>query len=215
MNIDAAIQRLNTLLPLKQRQNNLCSELKSLHQAELQSLVNHGRSLQEDEMKQHITGINIDNPLQLLAAEDLVVLDKQHKNLVGAYPVTLEQTPHRIVVNGNTIYAMCALDAVSIAPMFDTYVEIYSRCHVSKEPITIKMQGSAIVTAHPSTQIIVGIRWQTPSNIAAHSMCTEMVFFNDTVNATIWYNQDQKNISLFSLQDAATFGKAYFMPLLG
>jgi mercuric reductase len=109
---------------------------------------------------------------------------------------------------------MCALDAVSVAPMFDTNVVIESECRVTKTPITIRMHGSKILEAIPTPGIIIGIRWQMPSGAAAHSMCMEMVFLKDSKTAKDWQGGDVDNSSLFSLPDAVEFGKAFFLPLL-
>jgi hypothetical protein len=215
MDIHAAVEKLNTQLPLKARQDQLPSALKTMHQLVLYSLVNQGRPPTRDELNDVLVEESVDNSLERLGADDLVVLDAEDKLPVGAYPVTIEQTPHKIFVNGHTIHAMCALDAVSVAPMFDVDTVIESTCHVSQTPITIRMQGSDVLEAQPSADIMVGIRWQMPSAVAAHSMCMEMVFLKDRETAIAWQNGDTDNISLFTLSQAVAFGKAFFLPLLG
>ena len=109
---------------------------------------------------------------------------------------------------------MCALDALSVAPMFDIEVVIDSACHVSQTPVHIHMQGCNILEAQPSTDVTVGIRWQDPSATAAHSLCLEMIFLKDRKIAETWQGGDTDNISLYSLNEAVEFGKAFFLPLL-
>lgn len=213
MDILTAVNKLNSQLPLKQRQNQLPRQYKSVHQAMMHALVEQGRLLTNDEIKQFIENDNTDTCVQTLAEEDLIVLDNKRKP-VGAYPVTVEQTLHKINVNGHTIYAMCALDAVSVAPLFDADVKIESGCHVTLTPLSIHMQGSNILDAKPPTNITVGIRWQMPSAVAAHSMCMEMVFLKDRNSAVSWQGADPENISLFTLPEAVEFGSGFFLPLL-
>jgi mercuric reductase len=66
----------------------------------------------------------------------------------------------------------------------------------------------------PSAEVTVGIRWQMPSAVAAHSMCMEMVFLKDRQTAEAWQNGDTENISLFSLPEAVAFGETFFLPLM-
>ncbi|MGD8999432.1 MAG: organomercurial lyase [Granulosicoccaceae bacterium] len=214
MTIQTAVERLNTQLPLKARQNRLTPALKAAHQKVLTSLVEQGRPPRDDELKSVLGEASLADSLHRLGADDLVVLDAQGKHVLGAYPVTSEQTPHKITVNGHIIHAMCALDAVSVAPMFNTAVSIASSCHVTHTPVTIQMQGSDILEASPSAEVTVGIRWQIPAAVAAHSMCMAMVFLKDRQTAEAWQDGDTENISLFSLPEAVAFGEAFFLPLM-
>lgn len=214
MDIKQAVARLNTQLPLKARQDKLDSELRALHQAVLHSLIYCGRPPALDEVSQLVGEKNIDSALQRLATDDLVVLDAAGKHIVGAYPLTIEQTSHCIAVNGKNIFAMCALDAVSVAPLFDTKVEIESYCYVTQESIAIVMQGAEVRKVQPSPGIRVGVRWQIPSGAAAHSMCLEMVFLINHHVAREWQHGDIANKSIFDLSQAVEFGRQYFVPLL-
>ena len=214
MDAQAAVDRLNSQLPLKARQGNLPPQLKATHHYVLYSLVRNGRPPSHEELIPLLGQDNVEAGLQRLGSDDLVVLDADGKKPVGAYPITIEETPHKITVNAHTIHAMCALDAVSVAPMFDTEVHIESVCHVSQTPIAIHMQGDKILDVQPSSEVTVGIRWRIPSGVAAHSMCTEMVFLKDRQTAEAWQDGDTENISLFSLTEAVAFGKSFFLPLL-
>ena len=154
----------------------------------------------------------VDSFLQRVGSDDLVVLDERGREVVGAYPITTEQTPHTVNVMGNTIFAMCALDSVSVGPMFDADVKISSHCRVTQEPIRIQMSGHEIIEADPDVQ--VGVRWQMPVGHAAHSMCMEMVFLKDESVARQWQGDQLDSVSLFSLPDAVDFGAGFFKPLM-
>lgn len=214
MELEAALARLNSQLPLRARQQRLSSELRAMHRQILESLFTLGRPPTEDELK-NITGAGkVLCGLQQLAADDLIVLDKVSGLPLGAYPVTIEPTPHRIRVNGHNIFAMCALDGVAVAPMFDAELRIDSSCHVSHIPIMIRMRGSDILALEPGPDVVVAIRWQMPTTVAAHSMCQQMVFCKDQSTALAWQTADTEGITLFSLAEAVRFGKAFFRPLL-
>lgn len=214
MELEAVLARLNAQLPLKLRQQGLPTALKSMHHRILMSLVRQGRPPTEDELRQESGLEDIFAGLKELSRLDLVVLDKQSELPLGAYPVTTEPTPHRISVNGHNIFAMCALDAVSVAPMFGADVYIHSSCHVSHTPIALHMQGSEILEPELVQNVVVGIRWQMPTAVAAYSMCLEMVFLKDRPTALTWQAGDEQDVSLFSLSEAVQFGKAFFLPLM-
>jgi hypothetical protein len=214
MNIEQAIERLHSQLPLRGRQQALPPELAEVHRAILRSFIERGRPLKSDEIASMVPGGDAAVALKRLGDDDLVVLDRTGKEAVGAYPMTLADTPHRIQAAGHSFRAMCALDALSIAPMFDMEVRIESRCHVTGDPITIVQRDMTIVEAHPSRDVRVGIHWQNPCGAAAHSMCLEMVFLRDGETAARWQGNDTENLTVFTLDEAVAFGAGFFKPLM-
>lgn len=70
---------------------------------------------------------------------------------------------------------MYALDAISVAAMFDVEVGIEFVCQQSATPICIRMRGDNILETAPGPECMIGIRWRSLSAIAAYSMCTQMV----------------------------------------
>jgi hypothetical protein len=213
VNLDAELDKLNSLLPLKARQSQLEPQLRSLHIAVLRNFATAGRPLSRDEVAQQLGDANVDAALARLAADDLVVLTPDRSQMLGAYPFTAEERVHRVLVSGQTVHAMCALDALAIAPMFETATRIDSRCHVTDTPVEIHMQGEALLSARPG-EVHVGIHWQGTSGCAAQSLCMEMVFLADAETAQRWQQQDSANISVYGLPDAVSFAGAYFRPLL-
>jgi mercuric reductase len=108
---------------------------------------------------------------------------------------------------------MCALDALSVGPMFNAASTVKSRCHLSGAPIKVRMQGGTVVSASPG-QPWVGIRWQGTSGCAARSLCLDMVFLRDRETAGDWRVHDRDNISILDLSSAVAMGAAFFCPLL-
>lgn len=214
MQLEQAIARLNNQLPLKARQQQLSPAVQMMHRQILLSLANSGRPPTREELRQVASDAEIVTGLRELGKLDLVVLDPGCGDVLGAYPLTCESTPHRVCINGNMLYAMCALDAVSVAPMFATAVRIDSSCHVSQTPISIRMQDGEYLVPESDMDAVVGIYWKMPGAVAAHSMCIQMVFLQDWPTARRWQATDATAISLFDLASAAAFGAAFFRPLL-
>ncbi len=172
-----------------------------------------GRPPAREEMAERLGPDQVDAALTRLGTDDLVVLSKDGRDIVGAYPVTIENTPHQVRVNGQTIHAMCALDALSVAPMFGVPLTIASCCRVTDCAIHIEQEGERIIAARPQT-VRVGVRWQAPNGTAAHSLCMEMVFLRDEGAAERWHGGDLETHNLFSLEQAVALGARYFRALL-
>ena len=212
--VDDAVERLSRQLPLQTRQSALTSVLRRLHQRVIESLVLQGRPPSDEEIVSLVGTDQADAAVRRLGGDDLVVLSTDRRSIVGAYPVTTETTPHEVHVSGHLIYAMCALDAVSVAPMFGMPVEICSHCRVTDEFVCIKQDGERVLEAAPAG-VRVGVRWQMPSgDHAAHSMCREMIFLRDDAAAAEWSRGDRQNHSVFTLEEAVEFGTRTFRPLL-
>jgi mercuric reductase len=212
--VSRAVQRLNGQLPLKGRQDKLSEPLKAVHREAIRSLVTRGRPPSRAEIAAHVGEDAVDSAIARLGGDDLVVLSRDRREIVGAYPVTSEATPHEVHVGGHVIHAMCALDAMSVGPMYDVPVEICSRCRVTGEAVCIKQEGTRITEATPAS-VRVGVRWQMPAgDHAAHSMCMEMVFLKDDAAAAAWHDGDLANHTVFTLEEATQFGAAFFRPLL-
>jgi len=206
--------RLNRLLPLKARQDRHLPALKALHRMVIESLVTRGRPPDRAEVAAMVGAQQVDTALALLGNDDLIVLSADRRSILGAYPVTSEVTPHTLEVNGHAIHAMCALDALSVAPLFDCVADIRSHCRMTGLAIAVRQRGERILEACPDT-IRVGVRWQMPSGgSAAHSLCTEMVFLEDDDAAARWHRGDGRNHSVYTLEQAVAFGARYFRPLL-
>jgi len=78
----------------------------------------------------------------------------------------------------------------------------------------LHMRGSDILAVQPDKRIMVGVRWQMPSAVAAHSMCLQMVFLKDRPTAEAWQNGDTEHASIFTLPQAVIVGRTFFLPLL-
>ena len=141
MDNQIALQKLNQLLPLADRQAALPAPLAELHREVLHSFVNRGCPLTQAEIKQQWPGLDVSQALTRLADDDLIVLAADTQEIIGAYPLTLEDTPHFVRINGHTLRAMCALDALAVSPLFGRPTEIESRCRVTDTPIVLRQTG--------------------------------------------------------------------------
>ncbi|HKJ10438.1 MAG TPA: organomercurial lyase [Gammaproteobacteria bacterium] len=211
--IAEGLARLNALLPLATRQRALAPAARELHRAVLSDFVTRGQPSSRALLQARDPDADVDKLLAALAGQDLIVFGPDGE-IAGAYPMTTEATPHRVQVNDHWIHAMCALDALAVAPMYDTATRVESTCHVTGAPVLLKQSAGTIVEAGPCAEMRVGIRWQEAGGCAAHSLCREMVFLADPDIASRWAGTDPSRYSLFTLPQAAALASAFFRPLV-
>ena len=212
--LEHALDRLNRVLPLKQRQDSCHETIKRLHQRILSSFVDHGRMLTLEDMTSHVS--DIEEAIDTLKQQDMVVFSADGQP-VGAYPFTTEQREHRVRINDtHEVHAMCALDALAIGPMFGVNTEINSRCRVTGEPIHIRQSGLVVEILKLAGDIRVGIAWgaATGNACVADSLCMEMIFLKDSATADAWLSSEPDQRETFSLQEALLFADRFFSPLL-
>lgn len=203
MDIETGLEKLNSLLPLVERQQRLKPEHREIHRKILNSFAYSGKAPEKIE----------ESILKILAENDLVVLDDKHEEVIGAYPFSLRETAHRVFNENIDIYAMCAFDAVAIAPVFNVKTNIISYCHVTNEKIEIVQNSNEVIEVKLTDNIYIGIRWQSPGSCAADNLCMEMIFLKDESTAKKWQDGNE-TYSIFSLSDAIIFASKYFKPLI-
>jgi len=207
-----AVARLNEILPLAERLKTLSEEDTHVYQLILKSYVELGRSLTKDEMAQHVKDINA--TINTLRSNDMVVFN-DNEEPVGAYPFTMEQREHKVTINNHTVHCMCALDALSVSPMFGQKTHIDSRCNETGATISIDQFNQTITNADENEGVHFGINWNSAANnCCATSLCTEMIFLRDQETADKWLAADPENREYFSLEEAMDFGARFFKPLL-
>jgi hypothetical protein len=211
--LEKALKRLQGILPLKERQEDCSKEVKELHQHVLRSFVTQGRILTREEMAQHVS--NLEDAVNVLQGHDMVVFSGDGEP-VGAYPFTTEEREHKVQVNGHQVYAMCALDALAVSPMFGMRTQITSRCRITGDPIRIEQSGETIENPDEAGDIYFGIIWgaENADSCCADSLCMEMMFLKDGKTAREWLAADSANREVFTLPEAIEFGARFFVPLV-
>lgn len=213
MKIENALNRLNQILPLKENQNKCSKQIKVLHQQILHSFITRGRILTKIEMARHVN--NLDDAINVLRNNDMVVFS-ENDDPVGAYPFTMEERENKLLVNGHKIYAMCALDALAVGPMFEVKVQINSRCRITDTPLHIEQSGIIIDNLDDVGEVCFGIDWGTiePGTCCADSLCLDMLFLKDNKIAQQWHANNPEEREVFTLQQAVEFSSRFFVPLM-
>lgn len=210
--VKIAVNRLNKILPLAERQKKLNPEISSLYKNILSSYVELGRTLNKSEMSQQVD--NVDEAINTLRNNDMVVFDSSDEP-VGAYPFTMEQRVHKVTVNDHLVHSMCALDALAISPMFNVKTHIDSCCGVSGDSISIDQLDQTILNKETNKDVHFAINWNSAANnCCATSLCTEMIFLKDKKIADKWLLEDTENREIFTIDEAIDFATRFFKPLM-
>jgi hypothetical protein len=159
-------------------------------------------------------GLDAEDALATLSREDLV-----HRGADGAiavvYPFSGRPTPHRVrFPSGHEVDAMCAIDALGIAPMFGKPIEIESRDPVSGEQIRawVTPDGAAQWSPEPAVVVTGAIRNQDG---ACCGCCPVLNFFAAPANAERWLREHPEvRGNVISVSEAAAAGRAVFGDVL-
>lgn len=211
--LDKALNRLTSILPLKRRQDECSDQIRELHRRILRSFVEQGRILSREGMAHHVD--NLEEAINTLAENDMVVFSADGTP-VGAYPFTMETREHVVQVNGHRVHAMCALDALAVAPMFGVDTQVNSRCRVTGEPVEVQQSGRSVLNPEKAGDVHFGVIWGAANDQAscANSLCLEMMFLKNSDIARQWLSEDPDNREVFTLEEAVEFGDRFFSPLL-
>ena len=209
--VAAGLRRLQALLPLAERLAEATPAARELYPRILDRLRTTGRPVEAADLPDfEETGFR--QAVAELADADLIVADTEHARVLGTYPLTTETTDHRLDIEGVRLHAMCAVDALAVAPVTGCRVEIDSRCAVSRQAIRVKHKGDVLSSVEPAG-LQVGIAWQDTGGCAAHSLCREMVFLADAQIAADWRDAGTGARDTYDLNAALALGRAFFMPL--
>jgi len=208
--VNTALKRLDSILPLLAGLQSLKSEDAGLYCKLLSSYVVRGRTLSRNE----VVGIvdNTDQSLSNLVESKLIVLDADGEPS-GAYPFTSQEREHKVHINGVTAHCMCALDALSVSPMFNTPTLIDSECRVTGENIHLEQSGTDFTGG--TLDCWFGINWGAAADdtVCAESLCLEMMFLANEDIANQWLAESPDTREIFDLQLAVEFAAAFFVPL--
>lgn len=208
--VTAALQRLDAILPLLAGLKSLSQEDAALYCKLLHSYVERGYVLSRDESAEHVADVarSLDN----IVASKLIVLDDDG-NPAGAYPFTSEEREHKVHINGVIAHCMCALDALSVSPMFEQSTVIDSVCRETGEAIHLEQYGAGF--SGGTVDAWFGINWGAAASdiVCAESLCMEMMFLANEEVAREWLAKSPDHYEIFDLNSAVAFAAAFFVPL--
>jgi alkylmercury lyase len=159
-------------------------------------------------------GIDAERALETLAREDLVHRGSDGEITV-AYPFSGRPTPHRVrFPSGHEVDAMCAIDALGMAPMFREPIEIDSRDPVNGDEIRARIAADGTAEWSPQSAVVVAGVLDRQSE-SCRGCCPVLNFFVSRANAERWLSErPEVRGNVISMQEAAAAGRAVFGDVL-
>jgi hypothetical protein len=160
-------------------------------------------------------GLDAEGAFAALAREDLVHVGSDGE-VRCAYPFSGTPTAHRVrFEDGHEAFAMCALDALGIAPMFGQPVEITSTDPASGEELRVRLAPNGESAAVPdSTVVVTGVVSRECESFLG--CCPVLNFFGSQESAEQWLAEhDDVRGQVVSMPDAIAAGRVVFGNVLG
>lgn len=160
------------------------AEAHAVYRALVDRLLGAG-TLPDEAALAGVTGLAVAEvraALDALVAGDWVGRDEAGA-IVALYPFSLVPTPVRVWVGESVRYAMCAIDALGVAPLLDREVAVTSACPVCDAAITLMVGPEGVRACLPETVRVVYRRTVGPAHL---SRCGATRFFCSPDDARTW-----------------------------
>ncbi len=188
--LDALVGQVEQAVPiLRERSVPLSPQERQVWQAVLHRFAQFGRAPTVGELSSGRTGLSPEVThacLERLAAKDVIVLDERSGEILGAYPFSARPTRHRVSFDAQTVYAMCAVDALGIAVMLGREVRIESRCPLCGGAINVKADAEGITHLEPASAVVWLGEPRARATCCADWLCPEINFFCSDEHVNQW-----------------------------
>jgi hypothetical protein len=158
--------------------------------------------------------IEIDPALAALAREDLVHCDPATGTILVAYPFSGRPTEHRVCIDGREeVFAMCAIDALGIAPMLEQPIEIVSRDPVDGSDVWVRLDPGDGAWWEPTDALVLAGRVCDGPSLS--SCCQVLNFFGSTKTAERYLHEHPTVSALpITILEATELGRIIFGDIL-
>lgn len=127
--------------------------------------------------------------------------------IIGFLGMTVDETHHRLQINGITSYAWCAWDTLFIPKLVGATAQVTSCCAATNEPITLTVTPRGVHSAPAD----IWVSFLLPDEKAVQesvttSFCCHVRFFSSKATGEAWTNQHEGTF-LLTLDEAFEIGK--------
>ncbi len=119
--------------------------------------------------------------------------------------LTLRLTPHRLELEGRTLFAWCALDALLFPVLLGRPASIESPCRGTGEPVHIEVTPAGIETVEPPSAVVSIVAARDLANFRGVS-CNNTHFFSSPEAASGWLEKHPE-ASILPAEDAFRVGQ--------
>ncbi|MFQ5847945.1 MAG: alkylmercury lyase family protein [Candidatus Methylomirabilales bacterium] len=163
-----------------------------------------------------LSSVRVREILRRLTDLDLCFLDQTVETVLGSYPFSATPTPHRVLLAGREVFALCAVDALGIPAMLQESAGISSRCAHCESPVEVRAEPENLARYLPSG-IVVWFPTPEEDNCCsvAQSRCPHISFFCTGDHLEAWQRgHGEPSGVVLSLLEAFEAGREIFGSLL-
>jgi alkylmercury lyase len=119
--------------------------------------------------------------------------------------LTLRLTPHRLELEGRTLFTWCALDALVFPVLLGRPASIESPCRGTGEPVHIGVTPSGIETVEPPSAVVSIVAVRDLASVRSVG-CNNTHFFSSPMAAYRWLERHSE-ATILSAEDAFRLGR--------
>ncbi len=119
--------------------------------------------------------------------------------------LTLQLTPHRLELEGRTLFAWCALDALLFPALLGRPASIESPCRGTGDPVHIEVTPAGIEAVEPPSAVVSIVAARDLANLRRVS-CNNTHFFSSPGAASRWLEKHPE-ATILSVEDAFRLGQ--------
>jgi alkylmercury lyase len=119
--------------------------------------------------------------------------------------LTLQLTPHRLELEGRTLFAWCALDALLFPALLGRPASIESPCRGTGDPVHIEVTPAGIEVVEPPSAVVSIVAARDLANLRRVS-CNNTHFFRSPEAASRWLEKHPE-ATIFSVEDVFRLGQ--------
>jgi alkylmercury lyase len=123
------------------------------------------------------------------ALDEQTSAERDHDGRLVGLSLTLRPTPHRVTVDGRTVYAWCASDTLMFPVVLGRPVIVESTCPETGQPIRIELTPDAVQSLNPPEAVMSAVRPAGRLADVRATACSHGHFFSSAAAATKWTRQ--------------------------
>lgn len=112
--------------------------------------------------------------------------------------ISLRPTPHRMTIEGRTVFTWCAWDTLTFPPLLGRTASVASTCPRSKSPIELVVTPREVRSVRPGSAVVSLV--PPPSSAGCHgireSFCSHVHFFRSAGDASQWLDDHADGVLL-------------------
>lgn len=144
------------------------------------------QALIEKIVKQPKTAPRFQPQYQFLLDKHVMTTNDQY--ITCLYPFATHKTQFKVELNQhNTVYAMCAIDAIGVHYTLNQPIKIEAQCAQTHTPIHLSVEDGTIKNRVPSNDIYVLYKNLYRDTPCASTCCPDMLFFVNEAALKTYY----------------------------